>query len=459
MRLQAGITSSQRWIERILALLVFSGIAYAMGFLWWNAYLPAPFFYQPSDTYMDWFNVAEWAHDPGAYDSWGSVYLPLNFLVAKLFSLSACYIPGSPAGNAIYARSCDWLSLFTIHAAFILCAVIASLSFVKHDRPTAFYRAFALSAGLPMTVALERGNLIILAFLAFMLGYGPLLRAARWRWVALGLAVNFKIYLVASVFGHLLRRRWRAFEGALLAVVIVYLLTYVGLGIGSLTEISRNIAVFTQVIESQGFADVFYSASYNPHITVLTNVRAPVDAILGRDLTEPLLYWVYFSTKITQAIIAAAAIAIWLRPEVVSNVRATNLALCFAFLSAESYGYSYIFVIFLTFFEKWQGTGRIVAIVAAYALCFHFEYPLANVISLPDDSYLGGRRVEVPLNIALGAFVRPGVFYLIPFALSCATIAAVWKDIQAQGWKSRWRYRHDLPIMVGPGAALPPGGS
>jgi hypothetical protein len=32
----------------------------------------------------------------------------------------------------------------------------------------------------------------------------------------------------------------------------------------------------------------------------------------------------------------------------------------------------------------------------------------------------------------------------------------VWRDIQTQGWKNRWRYRRDLPIMVGEGTARKP---
>jgi hypothetical protein len=138
-------------------------------------------------------------------------------------------------------------------------------------------------------------------------------------------------------------------------------------------------------------------------------------------------------------------------------IRVTNLALAFGLVTVDSFVYSYIITIFFTFLERWKGYSAKWSIVAAYLLCIHFDYPLAGVETGPDDSYLGGRTVEVNLYITAGPFIRPFIFYSIPFALSCATILAVWKDIRLQGWKTRWRFRRDLPIMVGAGEAHPPG--
>jgi hypothetical protein len=40
---------------------------------------------------------------------------------------------------------------------------------------------------------------------------------------------------------------------------------------------------------------------------------------------------------------------------------------------------------------------------------------------------------------------------MVPIALSCATVAAVWRDIRSQGWRGRTRFARDLPIMIGGG--------
>ena len=52
-----------------------------------------------------------------------------------------------------------------------------------------------MGLGLPMLYALERGNLLILCFTCFVLGYGDLLRQRWLRCLALASAMNFKPYL------------------------------------------------------------------------------------------------------------------------------------------------------------------------------------------------------------------------------------------------------------------------
>lgn len=443
-------------MEPLLAFGVASGLIYTMVFLARNLYLPQPYFFQPSDTFMDWFNVAGWAHDNGAYDAWGSIYPPLNFAFLRIFSLSSCYTGGNPDLNSLYVRSCDWIGIAMIHIVYVIDAVIVSLSFVKNDRKTAFYRAFALIAGLQMTFALERGNLIMLAFLGLVLGYGPLLKSARLRWFFAAWSINFKIYLVSALFGQLLRRRWRWFEGAFITTILLYLATYALYGGGSILEIGQNLTLFFGNVELQQFTEVLYSATYNPHIAVLTNTAVPIETILGQDFTDPLLFACIVLTRFTQLMIVLAAIAIWVRPEAVPMIRITNLALALALVTVDSFAYSYIITIFFTFLERWRGIGPRWAIVAAYLLCLHFDYPLDNVISAPDESFLGGVTVQVTLYIMLGPFVRPLLFYSIPVVLAFSTIRAVWVDIRLQGWRTRWRYRRDFPIMTGTGAALPP---
>lgn len=47
--------------------------------------------------------------------------------------------------------------------------------------------------------------------------------------------------------------------------------------------------------------------------------------------------------------------------------------------------------------------------------------------------------------------LRQLVFYSIPFTLAMVTITDVWRDINKQGWKSRWRIRRNPPVFVGAG--------
>jgi hypothetical protein len=130
--------SGDRWIEPLLALLILAGIANSLLFLAREGYLPVPFFYEPGDTFADWFNTAYWARDPGTYDVWNTIYPPLSFVFMRLVGIDHCYPTRRPfdfsAGLA--ARDCDWLGLVMIFAIFVLNSVLIWLTFRKINRST-----------------------------------------------------------------------------------------------------------------------------------------------------------------------------------------------------------------------------------------------------------------------------------------------------------------------------------
>lgn len=444
-----------RWIEPLLALIVAGGMIRVLVYLWLNGYLPQPYFYDPADTWMDWFNTGDWGRDPGTYDSWGSVYPPLTFVFLKIFGLPQCYMGGG-SDTSYYARNCDWLGVATLHAFYVLNIVLVALVFIRTNRRTALPRAFALMAGLPMTSGLERGNIILVTFTCVLLAFGPLIASARLRWTALGLAINFKLYVIAALFPQLLRRRWRWFEGAAIATASVYAMSYGLLGRGSPAELLRNITGFRDAAQANQFLDVLYAATYGPLYSLLNNQSFPIMTLIGSKYVDLLLVVLPLFTLTVQLTIVAAAAAALLRPEVVPMHRLTNLGLSLALITVESGGYTHIFPIFFTFFEKWEGFGRKFAIVLCYVLCFQFDFIIDRAPPVVRETFFGGHNTIVTYYIMLGPFIRPAVFYLIPFALACTTLRAVWIDIRLQGWKKRWRYRHDVPIMVGMGTAHPP---
>jgi hypothetical protein len=99
--------------ECLLALAVLASVGWVIAFFMVHHYLPQPFVFDTFDTFMDWFNTAEYAHQPGAYDIWHSIYLPLSFVFLRIFTLNECY------GGPFNARNCDWLgqaSILTLYA-------------------------------------------------------------------------------------------------------------------------------------------------------------------------------------------------------------------------------------------------------------------------------------------------------------------------------------------------------
>jgi len=62
------------------------GLAYYISHVIEYGYLPSPFVYDKSDTFMDLFNTMYWAYYEGRYTDWGSVYPPLGFLFLKIIN-------------------------------------------------------------------------------------------------------------------------------------------------------------------------------------------------------------------------------------------------------------------------------------------------------------------------------------------------------------------------------------
>jgi hypothetical protein len=440
-------------IEYALALAVLAGGVYCVGALLMNGYLPQPFFYQAFDVWMDWFNTAFWAHNPGAYDSWRTLYPPVSFIFLKFLTLPGCYV----SNEGWYSRDCDWYGMLTMHGWYVLNIFLIGKTFLKIDRKTALPRSFALAAGMPMLDGLERGNLIMVAFTCFLLAHGPLLRSARLRWLFAGLTINFKVYLIGSIFAYPIRRRWRWFEGALFATIGVYFVTWGLMGVGTPVEIYNNLAAWNDGLQQAGsLLDLWYASTYQPVIALLNGSVVPIVAMLGSWRVEFFAAFLPLLIHFVQAMIVLAAAAAWLRPEVVPTYRLVNLTSSIAIITSEGGGYTQALIIFLVFFEPWRGVGLRYAIVACYLLSIPGDLYIDPIYPQVNNGFLNAGPIFYSYWVTYGPFLRPAVVLTIPLALACVTIADVWRDIRGQGWRMRWRFRRDLPIMVGEGRATPP---
>lgn len=444
------------WLERLFALGVLAGGIVAMVSLIRDGYLPQPFFYQAFDVWMDWFNTAFWAHNPGAYDSWQTLYPPVSFLFLRFMTLPHCYV----ANEGWYSRDCDWYGMITMHAWYVLNVFLIGKTFLRIDRKTALPRAFVLAAGMPMLDGLERGNLIMVCFTCFILAHGPLLRSARLRWLMTGLTINFKVYLIGTIFAYPLRRRWRWFEGALLATVAIYLVTWGLLGSGTPVELFTNLTDWNgHLNEASSLLDLWYATSYQPVIALLNSSALPLTEMLGSWRVETFAAVLPLAIHFTQLLIAAACAAAWLRPERVPTFRLVNLTTAIALITTEGGGYTQTLIILLTFFEVARGIGIRYALLACYVLSIPGDIYIDPIYPALNNGFLNQGPIFYSYWVTYGPFIRPAIVLSIPIALSLVTIVDVWKDIRADGWRSRWRFRRDLPIPAIDGVAVVRSGS
>lgn len=440
--------------EWLLSFLMLLSLVHCMYVTWDTGYLPAPFYPDSTDTFRDWFSVAVWAHLKGAYDSWLAVYPPLSFLLIKYLGVPECYTHDMYLG----VRDCDWVGIVMLHLFVVLNGVVASLTFLKLDRRTALPRAFTFTAGMPMLFGLERGNIILLCITTCMLAWGPLLRSARARWLFAGLAVNFKVYLIAGVLVQLIRRRWLAVEGAVIVTIIVYLISYGLFGEGNPLEILSNLINFAQgFYPTQASATaIWYNTTYSLMYDVLNLSYAPVTFLLGSTLVAQLTFTLMVIMRVSQLIMLASLAFAWLRPEVISPSRLILLGLGFVMMVQENPPYAMPIILYFVFMEPWKGRLVPVAIVSTYLVSFTIDLDLGSPIYIDQYSYIGSRFVTQERALQLGMFIRPLGHTLIPVCLALDSIMAVLRDIRDEGWQGRWRFRHDAPILPRVSRPIPP---
>lgn len=408
-----------RAAEIALCGLVLLGAAATVAFLIGRHYLPPPFLYNLDDTLMDWFNPAYYAVNGGAFDDWGSNYPPAAFAFLKLFTSPACY-----GGDALFARHCDRLGPATLLAFSALNLALIVLAFRKIDRSTALPRAVALGLGMPMLYALERGNLIVPCFTAFVLGVGPLLRAARLRWLAFALAINFKPYLIVATLPHLLRGRWRWLEGCGLMILAVYLASWGAYGAGSPSQMAANMLAYAQGGGDSYFGAFYYGGSFASLSNYLAHGVA-MTPYLGSRAVETMTAAAPVATHVGQLCAGLALAAAALRPAGIPRSRLAALGVLLALTSVEFGGYAMVFALFLVFQERWRGVAGAVALTAAYLLCVPIDIPLATALRQPVNVWLTHRAVMQDVNVSAGMFARPALLIVIEIALAWATLRDV----------------------------------
>src|SRR5688572_9361091 len=143
-----------------------ASVVHTVWFAWAFGYLPPPYFYEPSDIYADWFNTAYWARTDGMFDVWTTLYPPLSFVLLQIFGIDRCYprsraFEGSPG---LVIRDCDWLGIVSIWSFWAISVVLVFLALRKFDRGRAIPRTICVGFGWPLLNAIERGNLVLIAF-------------------------------------------------------------------------------------------------------------------------------------------------------------------------------------------------------------------------------------------------------------------------------------------------------
>ncbi len=191
----------------LIVLIQVLGVSYFVLHFHTQQYLPSPFVYDKSNTFMDLFNPLYWANNEGRFDIWKSIYPPLNFIILKIISF--IFNEESRIINAFAMRGegqaiiLFYSMIFFIFPVFLVTS--AKWEKVVKNKYQALLWYLIIITNAPLLFMFERGNLILLCFTSL-----PLLLSEFWllRIVAMSILVNIKTYFVGVAIVLIIKKNY-----------------------------------------------------------------------------------------------------------------------------------------------------------------------------------------------------------------------------------------------------------
>ncbi len=411
-------------LEIGLATIVVLGWLVVLSQFLHNGYLPPPFPVDTLDEFMDWYNPAYWSYHRGTYYVEGlggfqSVYPPITYIVIRIFSIPSCY-----STDPFVGRDCDKVGIIFLSTTFVINIFLTLRAFRGLGLPRMISRGLALSLSLPMVFALDRGNIIILTYTFFVLGFGGLLRGSWAKSICIAMVISLKIYLITILAAPFLKRKWWSLERMVVSGMLVYLVTWAIYGSGGPVELVGNLSIYQNQYVNAGsplFSSLSFAGSYLPLYKYAT-FDFPLTQFIGSRWIELVSIVPLVLIKGGQLCVGVTFLCALTRPKAIPTSRLIAQAVGFVLITTEIGGYSEVFMIFALFLERRRGVAIWVSLIAGYGLCFpvdHIAYLITHDIR---SDYLSGKVVGYDLGISYGMFLRPGLNLIIQYALACASL-------------------------------------
>lgn len=403
----------------MLLLLNAAGFFYYIHYLMENGYLPSPFVYDKSDTFMDLFNVLYWAYDDGRYTDWGSVYPPLNFIILRFVNF---VFAGGGYGDPALMRDNSQLVIVGVCLGYLAIPAILLKTRYWQDFPKIekilIYFAILLSA--PMLFTLERGNLILISPILLALALSKIGMA---RSVSIALLINIKPYFALLMIYYIARQNWKGFVACTVQSVLFFAISGLALDNHFLVFLT-NIFNFSQ---EDGLFSLREIMALPSSISAFSYVlKHPDGAMFASSFlsSESIAIIVYIIEAAKWSVLAISLAILFVRSRLMRDAEALSLlVVVISNLGIWVGGYTLIFYIALIpVFIKMRARWLYIGLLSLMAM------PL-DIIPLSDDfigeqySYLADAYVNIQWTGGLGSVIRPIANLILLLLMSCEFLA------------------------------------
>lgn len=369
--------------------------------------LPPPFFYDASDTFMDFFNTNFWAFHEGRFEQWHSIYPIVVFAIGRWLGDARC-AAGGPEGM----RICDLPSIGYLFAAYGVGVGVAAALVRRKLRALGAWGggrpplvvALAMAFCMPGMFALERGNYIVLAFAGTALA-----ELFGWTWVGalfLGFSVDIKQYLVVLWLVPLLKRRY-----GYLVISMAFALALNVLGLVLVPESHYGLLIHNMLGFANGTPDSYFEKIWYP--TSLAAWWRGLNAqVVGTALeSSPILIFARDLMDLAHAVsLAAVVVALFAVVRRGADLERgyLNLVLLLSLMALTDSlgGYSIILLLpYLSALFRRVGGGAVALLLFVLLSPLDFGFYPSHAFAF--HSFISGNDVTYTEAVTLGAYIRP----------------------------------------------------
>ena len=366
--------------------------------------LPAPFFLNYYDTFMDFFNTTFWAAMPGRYKVWMSLYPLFTFLIGDGIGRLAC----SEYHDPFQLRECGLATISFLIVAYII-GVSASVRIVSSPFQVNNLWSFVLIFFLigltgPGLFAIERGNYVVFVFA--LISCCVLLGESYVAAILLAMAVNLKPYLLILILLLFIRRRLVFFAWVIFFTISVDVISRLMVQESNYGVYLDNLVGFSQIVDRQYLGKLWLATSLLSWDRAFHSSPQLVQ-ILSGDLAFLGEAFSLLSRSIRILLFGSSLFFICVYGRCFSqSVLASLILIGFSVFTDSAGGYSLILLI--PFLVSSLGEGYFSRVFIFLVFIYTpLDFEVGAFFSNNNVSFFSGARPNEVAGIPLSALIRP----------------------------------------------------
>ena len=382
----------------IIFIAAFCSLTYILVSLESNGYLPAPFFYDKFDTFMDFFNVQYWTYDEGRYTEWQSIYTPFSFWIVSFFPyFDNGYEP-------LMLREEGILYLIGLYVITTILILYFQSKSIMHSNKIIL---IMLLLSTPFLFTLERGNLLFITLLVLLIS--SLNYKKLWIFsIFMAMAISLKIYLIALLFIPLLNLHFSRIILTLLLAVFINIISANLLGESNWWLFMSNILEFSS--NPKHYEWSYFTYSYQNILLAFTELNPKYESIrFWSNFLTLLATFLFFLSVSIKYLLSSP----FFREE---NRNTLFLLLIMLIMIVVKNAGGYVFILLFPFLSS--VIFNRISLYILLLLLLPIEIPFMTLDTITHESFISGQQVEVSRDVTSGMILRPLLFLILYYMIS-----------------------------------------